>query len=669
MRVVATTVGLWLAVPVLVASVLGSSALRAGVRSYLACWLVLVAWFLLARTKTLRWSWVARLFVAGIPVAVATSLVSSALAASVGLDGSDSGVVIGIAGTVEELMKLTPLLVVCLVVPGRVRRFSTVDWLLAGVACGLGYQAAEDGVRRIVWSVAGGIDPLLTGGGDPWADPLSGFPHYRWSLLSGSADIGGHAVFPGHHVLTGLVAAAIGVAVATGGSPLRRAAAWLVPVLAALVAVASHIGFAATMANQLLFGDGDSEVPRPIYLIWKLTDRGRLVGPALLVAFLAAMMVDSARLRRAEPGLPPHPGGPLASVPGRWERIGRRLRRTETGAGAAVAVDGPGPALFGVTADTSASIGRDLVGVARAIRRPSGTEPTSDRWAATVEIERRRREMGASGSAGVASDRGLQVGALVVAAAATVVTVVAGRRMATGIGQFLAGPGSPALAGLLDGFSGWWGSLGLGSQIVVVAGVIALAALSAAVFGVPSGGPGRGRATLSIHRAARSAVELLLARVLPARAVPEGEVDLVGALLDDPERFGASYAPSGRRAVALRGAVDPAGRRAEVARLLATRGLVVGAWSGRPGDRARQPDLVVDGRRFDLLSPRTDDAQQLATVLEIRVVRGGATRFVLDLDRSAVDLQRLRAQLDRHPVAGLEQVLVVQGDHALRFFP
>jgi hypothetical protein len=81
------------------------------------------------------------------------------------------------------------------------------------------------------------------------------------------------------------------------------------------------------------------------------------------------------------------------------------------------------------------------------------------------------------------------------------------------------------------------------------------------------------------------------------------------------------------------------------------------------------PDLLIGERRFDCVTLRTGDARQMATVLELRVVRGVATRFVLDLDDSAVDLQALRRHLDRHPVPGLEEILVVRDEHVLRFFP
>jgi hypothetical protein len=626
-RIVGSSVGLWLAVPVLVASLLGSSVLRAGSRSFLACWLVLIAWFLLARTKTLRWSWVVRLFVAGLAVAVATALVSDVLASAVGLHPADSGVAVGIAGTVEEAAKLAPLLVLCLAVPGRVRRFSPVDWMLAGVASGLGFQAAEDAVRRISWAAAARAD-VLGGQGDPWSDARSGFPHYRFSLLSGSADAHGHAVFPGHGVLTGLVALAIGVAVMTGGSTSRRLAVWCLPLLAWLVAIASHVGFAATLADQLLFEHGDSEVPRPLYLVWKATDQGRLVGPFLLVAFLAATVVEAARVRHRIAG----------------ERAA-------------------GPAWVAMTADAVSMIGADLVGIGQGVRRPVGTVPRAGRWAATVEIERRRRELAwAAPEDHPAADRTFRLAALAIGTGVGFVALVSGWRLAERIGKFLAGPGSPSLAGLLHGFDTWWSSLGIGGQLAAVLGAAALIALVAGDFGLPPRPSTSRFEELTLHRAARAAVELALLGRLPARTVPPGEVDLAGALLDDPAGFEAAFRPP--PPVPPR---TPAARRLDdVARLLAARGLEV---REHPGTGSPMPDLLIGERRFDCVTLRTGDARQMATVLELRVVRGVATRFVLDLDDSAVDLQALRRHLDRHPVPGLEEILVVRDEHVLRFFP
>jgi hypothetical protein len=281
-----------------------------------------------------------------------------------------------------------------------------------------------------------------------------------------------------------------------------------------------------------------------------------------------------------------------------------------------------------------------------------------------VEIERRRRELSwarpTAEDAG--ADRRFRFVALAVGAGATLVAVLSGRRLAEDIGRFLAGPGSPSLAGLLHGFTAWWDSLGILGQLGAVLGTLALLALSAGDFGLPPRAPVSRLEELTLHRAARAAVELALVGRLPALELPPGEVDLPGALLDDPAAFETTYRPP--PPVPPR---TPAARRQdEVVRLLVARGLPVRA---QPGRGAPMPDLLIGERRFDCLTLHTGDPRQAATVIEIRVVRGDATRFVLDLDESPLDLQALRRLLDRHPVPGLEEILVVRDGRALRFFP
>jgi hypothetical protein len=138
-------------------------------------------------------------------------------------------------------------------------------------------------------------------------------------------------------------------------------------------------------------------------------------------------------------------------------------------------------------------------------------------------------------------------------------------------------------------------------------------------------------------------------------------VDLPSRLLADPAAFTRAYRPRRRR--------SPAAEVARAARLLAGHGVTVEARPSVPDPAGVVPDLLLDGRRFDCVTPHSDDARQVATVLEIRVVRGTATRFVLDLDHTDVDLQVLRRQLDRFPVPGLDEVIVLRGGRALRFFP
>ena len=389
--------------------------------------------------------------------------------------------------------------------------------------------------------------------------------------------------------------------------------------------------------------------------MWKLTDRGRLVGPLLLVAFLGRLMADAARLRRAEP---------RAAAP---PRAARRLRYRAAGPGWAVRSSlhesDPGPAVFAVTADAAASIGRDLVAIGRSLRRSEGTEPSPDRWAATVEIERRRRAV-VQDEPDAAAQRQLRVvdarrdrgrdGRTAVARGGDGV----GHRAVPGrAGEPVAGRSARRLLDLVGvprcGRASWVPSSARSRS----------SRFSAGDFGLLLRPPAARIVGFSPHRAARSGVELLAARVLPPRA-NAGEVDLVAALLRDPADFARRY------------------QRRPLAPPVASRGRTDRASPGRPGRDGRAgrasrvageapvtPDLVVDGHRFDVVSPRTGDARQIAVVLEVRVVRGDATRFVLDLDESPVDLQTLRRQLDRFPIPGLETVVVVRGDQALRFFP
>ena len=121
------------------------------------------------------------------------------------------GPAIGIAAMVEETLKLAPLAVLGVLAPGRIRRFAAVDWILLGLACGMGFQASEDFLRQATSRPS----TFVFSPGDGW--------HYGWSLFGGRFDIGDVASYAGHHVETALVAAGIGLAVRFGS----RARLWL----------------------------------------------------------------------------------------------------------------------------------------------------------------------------------------------------------------------------------------------------------------------------------------------------------------------------------------------------------------------------------------------------------------------------------------------------------
>jgi len=303
---------------------------------YAACFWILIVWFALARTKTITWAGLARLFSIGITWSWAIAWISTQLVHVTGLSVSDAGPGTAIAAFTEESLKLVPVIVLAVIAPGRVRRFGAVDWLLAGLACGLGFQVWEDLLRRLALSVTKpGILDFLT----PRSGPGSGVPLYGWGPLSGGSgtwsgtDVYG---FAGHHILTALITAGAGLGIAAwrhasrpltagGGSPepvnstppntsatvavgpvgtswprgVWRVIAVLLPVLAWGLAVIDHFGGNAIGHDSTWLQAKHTSAPWPLRQVWAHTGEGTGIGWLLLAVLLACLLVDAARLHAA----------------------------------------------------------------------------------------------------------------------------------------------------------------------------------------------------------------------------------------------------------------------------------------------------------------------------------------------------------------------------------
>ena len=283
-----TVVG-WLAPVWLCLVYLSVSELRPGLRSFLALGYLLALWFFLARTKTLSWQSVGALVAVCLPWAVAVGLITRALAEGPGqVAVDDLGARTALAAASEQSLVLLPLLLLVLLAPTRVRGFSVTDWLLAGLATGLSFQAVEELAR------------------------LDG-PHaeYGSGPLSGGSSLLPQAGFAGRPVLTALIGVIIGLAVAGwrhGGmqklSPAGRITWRVLAVLAPLgcwwLTVSVQAGWNATLAvgDRWLTSDNPS-MPWLLRLGWRLGQHGFGLGWLLLVLFLVALLVDAGRLRNA----------------------------------------------------------------------------------------------------------------------------------------------------------------------------------------------------------------------------------------------------------------------------------------------------------------------------------------------------------------------------------
>ena len=214
-------VALWLALAGLLVVFVLFPEFRAGLRVWVWLYGLLVAWFFVARTKTVAWRLLARVFGTAVWWSVIIAVISMWLASRAGgVRGDGPGTVI--AGMTEESLKLVPLAALALAAPSRVRRLAVVDWLLLGLACGLGFQAFEELARRTSAAV---VRPGLLDVLDRLLGSASGSqaPQYGWSLLAGGWNTR-LASYAGHHVLTALVAVSVGVGVAAWRRGARLAA-------------------------------------------------------------------------------------------------------------------------------------------------------------------------------------------------------------------------------------------------------------------------------------------------------------------------------------------------------------------------------------------------------------------------------------------------------------
>src|SRR6266545_542243 len=179
---------LWVGLAALLVVLVLVPEFRFWMRIWLWLYALLVAWFVVARTRTVSWRLVAGLFATSLWWSMPIAVVSIWLSGRAGGARAD-GPRIVIVGMTEESLEPGSTGAAGVAAPGRVRR--VVDWLLLGLASGLGFHAFEELARRAALAVVRSglldvLDRLLAGmsGADPYG-PGSGHPQYGLSLLAG----------------------------------------------------------------------------------------------------------------------------------------------------------------------------------------------------------------------------------------------------------------------------------------------------------------------------------------------------------------------------------------------------------------------------------------------------------------------------------------------------
>ncbi|WP_127841483.1 hypothetical protein [Actinomyces wuliandei] len=484
----------WAALPLVAAAVVVVPSLRYSLGAWAGCLWVVVAWFWLARTKSVPWQLVSVVFAVSAPWAGVVAWVSSRLveAADVSMRSVEAQVVA--APLVEELGKLVPLMVLAVVAPGRVRRLLVSDWLVLGVACGAGFMAMEEGARRLAYTEATGLvwttmDRAfcsVTSGSNMME--CMGATTFGLSPFSGESPAA--LSFGGHAVVTGLVAAATGVgrhlwwrSQHLKGTPRQaaalRAVSVVLPVLTWWVAVVDHAGRNASTEN-LTWANTKGEAPSLVVGITSTLTGGGAGRGWLLLAVLVAAAVLDARILWAggySTKLLEDVGVYDGAVGGGWLGVWRWRRMAALP-----------PTRWGRwRADVVDALLLPLVEARLAWRAlAAGKALGRHRLAArTVVGLRQARELAARGVADSGPGRWSVVALALVVSVVGVVVLAGVPSLAGGLRESLTAPGGVSLASVLDALGTWWESLSpleqgllmvaLGAAVVATGGSLSLA--------------------------------------------------------------------------------------------------------------------------------------------------------------------------------------------------
>jgi hypothetical protein len=263
-------------------------------------------------------------------------------------------------------------------------------------------------------------------------------------------------------------------------------------------------------------------------------------------------------------------------------------------------------------------------------------------------------------------------------------TIDAQNQILDAVGDILRNAALGALAGILIGlFTDGVGALGalleaadevgeggalvaaVGAAVAAVDGQLAaigvaaggvVGAMSAAISATPNPGIDPTEPQSVSDTQEQQAAEDVANRAQPVdgpHTEPSGTYDPNATPNGPPTRISPNEAPENVTALT---------RDNESAQILARNGYDVEQNPDLPG--GKNPDYLIEGRIFDNYAPTTGNARNIAQRIGDKVNDDQADRIVLNLSDSSVNVDAMRAQLRDWPIAGLQEVKVVdaQGD-------
>jgi hypothetical protein len=83
----------------------------------------------------------------------------------------------------------------------------------------------------------------------------------------------------------------------------------------------------------------------------------------------------------------------------------------------------------------------------------------------------------------------------------------------------------------------------------------------------------------------------------------------------------------------------------------------------------KKPDYRIEGKYFDCYAPSTDNLTTIRKHLSGKVKEHQADRIILNLDDCPRSMPEIRSILERRPIAGLNEILVIQNGNIVQFYP
>jgi hypothetical protein len=83
----------------------------------------------------------------------------------------------------------------------------------------------------------------------------------------------------------------------------------------------------------------------------------------------------------------------------------------------------------------------------------------------------------------------------------------------------------------------------------------------------------------------------------------------------------------------------------------------------------KKPDYLIENNIFDCYAPSGNNARNILSNIRFKITNDQSYRIVLNLDDSDISITTIKAELQKYPITGLEEIIIIQNNNVLQFYP